>query len=101
MSGLSSPLRVVQWSTGNAGRKALAGIVRHPELELVGVHAHAADKIGRDAAELCGLEAPLLQPGMLKAGWGDMVLKLADAMGPSLDEIREEHERLPAPPCAS
>jgi hypothetical protein len=57
MSGSSSPLRVVQWSTGNAGRKALAGIVRHPELELVGVHAHAADKIGRDAADLCDLEA--------------------------------------------
>ena len=38
-------------SSGAAGRKALAGILRHPELELVGVHAHAASKIGRDAAE--------------------------------------------------
>src|SRR5215468_9494729 len=52
------PLRVIQWSTGNAGRKALRGILRHPELELVGVHAHAPDKVGRDAAELCGLAQP-------------------------------------------
>jgi len=231
------PLRVIQWSTGNAGRRALRGIVAHPELELVGVHAHAPDKQGRDAAELAGLdaptgvlatgdadallaldadcvcytaqgetrirdtvedlarilasgknvvntaivslvyppfasprlrealekaceeggttlftsgldpgwsgdviplamaaccervdrirvselmdystyedpgftgvffgfgrpldyEAPLLQPGMIKGGWGGMVLMLADALGVSLDEIREEHERLPAP----
>jgi hypothetical protein len=231
------PLRVIQWSTGNAGRKALRGILRHPELELVGVHAHAPEKVGRDAAELCGLPeptgvvasddveallglgadcvcytaqgetriratiddlcrilasganvvntaivslvyppfaspklrqrleaacasggstfftsgfdpgwsgdviplalaaccervdcvrvselmdystypdpgftgvyfgfgrpldyaAPLLQPGMLKGGWGGMVLLLADAFGLKLDEIREEHERLPAP----
>jgi 4-hydroxy-tetrahydrodipicolinate reductase len=231
------PLRVIQWSTGNAGRKALRGILRHPELELVGVHAHDPAKVGRDAAELAGLSeptgvratddvaallelgadcvcytaqgetriretiddlcrilesghdvvntaivslvyppfaspklrerleaacaaggstlltsgfdpgwsgdviplalasccervdavrvselmdystypdpgftgvyfgfgrpldypAPLLQPGMLKGGWGGMVLLLADAFGVRLDEIREEHERLPAP----
>ena len=51
-------LRVIQWSTGNAGQKALRGILGHPDLELVGVHAHSPDKVGRDAAELCGLEAP-------------------------------------------
>lgn len=230
------PLRVIQWSTGNAGRLALRGIVRHPDLELVGVHAHDPAKLGRDAAELCGLDAPtgvtatddvdallalgadcvcytaqgetriratiddlcailsaglnvvntaivslvyppfaspklrdrldaacaqggstfltsgfdpgwsgdviplalascceridsvrvselmdystyadpgftgvyfgfgrpldyaapLLQPGMLKGGWGGMVLMLADAFGVRLDEIREEHERAPA-----
>jgi hypothetical protein len=237
MSDEKRPLRVIQWSTGNAGRKALAGIVRHPDLELVGVHAHSPDKLGRDAVDLCDLEeptgvrasndrdallalradcvcytaqgetriretvdelcvllasglnvvntaivslvyppfsspkiiarlkaaceegnstfltsgfdpgwsgdviplalasaservdqirvselmdystyedpgftgvyfgfgrpldyaAPLLQPGMLKGGWGGMVLMLADALGMKLDEIREEHERLPAP----
>jgi len=237
MKNATAPLRVVQWSTGNAGRKALAGIVRHPELELVGLHAHAREKLGLDAADLCDVDtktgvlatddvealieleadcvcytaqgetriretvddlcrllasgknvvntaivslvyppfsspkirkrleaaceeggstlltsgfdpgwsgdviplvlaqvcervdrvrvselmdystyedpdftgvyfgfgrpldyaAPLLQPGMLKGGWGGMVLMIADAMGLSLDEIREEHERLPAP----
>jgi 4-hydroxy-tetrahydrodipicolinate reductase len=233
----SRPLRVIQWSTGNAGRRALHGILRHPELELVGVHAHDPAKRGRDAAELCGFPeptgvratndveallalgadcvcytaqgetrmretvedlcrilasganvvntaivslvypkaasrkmrasleeacarggssfftsgfdpgwsgdlfplvlaqcservdrvrvselmdystyqdpgftgvffgygrpldyaAPLLQPGMLRGGWGGMVHLLADALGMKLDEIREEHERLPAP----
>jgi 4-hydroxy-tetrahydrodipicolinate reductase len=231
------PLRVVGWSTGNAGQCAVRGIVGHPDLELVGLHAHSADKLGRDAAELSGLgeptgvlatddvdallalgadcvcytaqgetriretvedlcrilrsgtdvvntaivslcyppfsspklireleaaclegnstlytsgfdpgwsgdviplalastcervdgirvtecmdystyedpgftgvffgygrpldyAAPLLQPGVLKGGWGGMVLLLADALGIKLDEIREEHERLPAP----
>ena len=231
------PLRVIQWGTGNAGKKALAGILRHPELQLVGVHAHSPAKVGKDAAELCGLPtptgvratsdvdallaldadcvcytaqgetriretidelcrilaagknvvntaivslvyppfaspklrdrleaacaqgkstfftsgfdpgwsgdviplslasccervdsvrvselmdystyadpdftgvyfgfgrpldfaAPLLQPGMIKGGWGGMVLLLADALGMKLDEIREESERLPAP----
>jgi len=58
MAADAKPLRVIQWSTGNAGRKALRGILRHPELELVGVHAHAPDKVGKDAAELAGLSEP-------------------------------------------
>jgi 4-hydroxy-tetrahydrodipicolinate reductase len=231
------PLRVIQWSTGNAGKNALRGILSHPDLELVGIHAHSADKVGKDAAELCdwpeatgiiatddadallasgadcvcytaqgetrmreaidemcrilasginvvntsivslvyppaasprmiarlteacndggssfftsGFDpgwsgdviplalaqcservdsiriselmdystyedpgftgvyfgyghpldyaAPLLQPGVLKGGWGGMIHLLADALGMELDEIREEHERLPAP----
>ena len=47
--------RVVQWSTGNVGTAALRCIIRQPELELVGVWVHSADKAGRDAGELCGL----------------------------------------------
>lgn len=57
-SGVGRSLRVIQWGTGNAGRPALRGIINHPDLELVGVHAHSPDKIGRDAAELCGLAEP-------------------------------------------
>lgn len=48
------PLRVVQWSTGNVGRQALAAVLDHPDLELVGVFAFGAGKVGRDAGELCG-----------------------------------------------
>jgi len=47
--------RVVQWSTGNVGRHALAGIDAHPELELVGVFVSNPDKVGKDAGELAGL----------------------------------------------
>ena len=49
---------VVQFSTGNVGRHALQMIIERPDLELVGLHAHGADKIGRDAADLCGLGEP-------------------------------------------
>jgi 2,4-diaminopentanoate dehydrogenase len=47
--------RVVQWSTGNVGRNAIAGIDAHPELELVGVWVSGEDKAGKDAGELAGL----------------------------------------------
>ncbi|MBM3672819.1 MAG: diacylglycerol kinase [Actinobacteria bacterium] len=50
--------RVVQWGTGNVGRLALRAIIEHPHLELAGVIVHSADKIGRDAAELCALDTP-------------------------------------------
>ena len=50
------PYRVVQWSTGNVGRYALRGIINHPELELLGLWVHSADKAGRDAGELAGVD---------------------------------------------
>ena len=49
-------LRVIQWSTGNVGYHALRAIIRHPDLELVGVFAHSPAKAGKDAGELCGIE---------------------------------------------
>lgn len=49
---------VIGFSTGNVGRHALRMIIERPDLRLVGLHAHGADKIGRDAADLCGLEEP-------------------------------------------
>jgi hypothetical protein len=50
--------RVVQFSTGNVGQHSLKAVIGRPDLELVGVHAASPDKIGRDAAELCGLTEP-------------------------------------------
>jgi hypothetical protein len=47
--------RVVQWSTGNVGRHALAGIDARPDLELVGVWVSSPAKVGVDAGELAGL----------------------------------------------
>lgn len=47
-------LRVVQWATGGVGRAAMAGVLAHPELELVGCWVHSADKVGTDAGVLCG-----------------------------------------------
>jgi 4-hydroxy-tetrahydrodipicolinate reductase len=48
--------RVIQWSTGNVGVAALRCIIRHPDLELVGLWVHSPDKAGRDSGELCGLD---------------------------------------------
>ncbi len=46
-------LRVVQWATGNIGSRALQGIIDHPDLELVGLWVHSAEKAGLDAGALC------------------------------------------------
>jgi len=47
--------KVIQWSTGNVGRYAIKGINFHPELELVGLWVHSANKVGKDAGELAGI----------------------------------------------
>ena len=50
--------RVIQWATGGVGKAAIQGVIRHPQLELVGCWVHSDDKHGRDAGELAG-EAPI------------------------------------------
>ncbi|WP_317931793.1 hypothetical protein [Halioxenophilus sp. WMMB6] len=54
-SSNSKRYRVVQWATGNVGSRALRRAIEHPQLELVGVWVHGADKVGRDAGELAGV----------------------------------------------
>src|SRR3954463_1516275 len=49
------PLRVIQWTTGNIGRRSLHAIIGRDDMELVGVFAHGADKVGVDAPDLAGL----------------------------------------------
>jgi 2,4-diaminopentanoate dehydrogenase len=49
-------LRVVQWTTGNVGRRSVRAIQRHPDLELIGCFAWSADKAGHDVGELVGIE---------------------------------------------
>ena len=51
---MAAPLRTVVWSTGGVGSIAIDAIRRRPDLELVGVWVHSADKVGRDAGELAG-----------------------------------------------
>lgn len=46
-------LRIVQWATGKVGQFTLRAILDDPRLELVGVYAYSADKVGKDAGELC------------------------------------------------
>lgn len=48
-------LRVIQWNTGKVGKLAMRAILKHPQLELVGVYAFSPDKLGLDAGQLCDL----------------------------------------------
>src|SRR5262245_37057677 len=48
-------IKVVHWGTGPTGRPGLRAILNHPDLELVGLRVHAPGKVGKDAAELCGV----------------------------------------------
>src|SRR5512132_1938782 len=52
------PIRVIQWTTGNIGKRSLHAIIGRPDMELVGVYAHGADTVGVDAAELAGWPEP-------------------------------------------
>jgi 4-hydroxy-tetrahydrodipicolinate reductase len=49
--------RVVQWATGNIGTRSLRGVIEHPDLSLAGLLVYSPDKAGRDAGDLCGLDA--------------------------------------------
>src|ERR1700735_3611999 len=85
--------RVVQWSTGNVGKHAIAGIDARPDLELVGVWVSNPAKVGKDAGELAGLGRHLgvaatnaadallaLQPDcIVHTAWADD--RLMDALG--------------------
>jgi hypothetical protein len=83
------PHRVVQWTTGNVGRRALRAIAANPELELVGCYAWSADKVGRDAGELAGIE----KLGVAATNDVDSLLELRPGcvsytpMWPNVDEL--------------
>src|SRR5580698_362706 len=47
--------RVIQWATGNIGRRSLRSVIEHPNMDLVGLYVHSDAKAGRDAGELCGI----------------------------------------------
>jgi 4-hydroxy-tetrahydrodipicolinate reductase len=64
---------VVQWSTGNVGRHAIAGIAARPDLDLVGVWVSNPAKVGVDAGKLAGLDREL---GVAATGDADALLAL-------------------------
>jgi 2,4-diaminopentanoate dehydrogenase len=48
--------RIVQWTTGNVGKRSVRAVALNPTLELVGCYAWSEDKVGRDVGDLCGIE---------------------------------------------
>jgi hypothetical protein len=83
------PIRVVQWTTGNVGRRSVRAIVANPQLELVGCYAWSDDKVGRDAGALAGIE----DVGVLATNDVDALLALQpdcvsyNPMWPDVDEL--------------
>jgi hypothetical protein len=49
----TEPLRIIQWTTGNVGRRSVIAILANPALQLVGCYAWSAAKVGHDVGELC------------------------------------------------
>lgn len=47
--------RIVQWTTGNVGRRSVRALLDNPDFELVGCYAWSDDKVGRDVGELAGV----------------------------------------------
>ena len=64
--------RVVQWSTGNIGTRALGILLDRDDFVVVGVHAFGADKVGRDAGLLAGRP----EVGVAATGDGDALIEL-------------------------
>jgi 2,4-diaminopentanoate dehydrogenase len=81
--------RIVQWTTGNVGKRSVQAVVKNPELDLVGCYAWSKDKVGQDVGVLCGIE-PL---GISATDDVDSLLALApdcvvyNPMWPDVDEL--------------
>ncbi|MFK7897764.1 MAG: dihydrodipicolinate reductase [Myxococcota bacterium] len=85
--------RVIQWGTGNVGFHSLRHLIQHPDYELVGVHAHSEAKQGKDAAQLCGLDA---ETGVLATNDVDALLALnADVVVYTVKAETRPHEVIP------
>ncbi|GAB7146226.1 NAD(P)H-dependent amine dehydrogenase family protein [Mycobacterium riyadhense] len=67
-------IRVAHVGTGNVGRLALTELVTNPKFELTGLCVSAPEKVGRDAAELCGVD---LETGIKAVADLDAVLAAA------------------------
>jgi hypothetical protein len=86
---MSPALRVVQWTTGNVGKRSVRAVAAAPDLELVGCYAWSPDKVGTDVGELCGIE-PL---GVTATDDVDALLALRpdcvvyNPMWPEVDEL--------------
>jgi 2,4-diaminopentanoate dehydrogenase len=82
-------IRVVQWTTGNVGKRSVRAVVGLTHLELVGCYAWSDDKVDVDVGELCGIDpvgvAATNDVDALLAARPDVVVY--NPMWPSTDEV--------------
>jgi 4-hydroxy-tetrahydrodipicolinate reductase len=91
--------KVIQCGTGNTGRFALRRILEHPQLELVGVWVHSADKEGRDAGELCrrpacGVRATRDMEGLLRLPADCVSFMAADPLAGDVERADSQSAKL-------
>src|SRR4051794_36309376 len=90
MTTLKRPLRIIQWTTGNIGRRSLHAIIGRDDMELVGVYAHGSEKGGGDAPGLPGSPG---RPGVTATNDMDALLALRpdaccyNLLWPKIDEL--------------
>ncbi len=81
--------RIVQWTTGNVGKRSVHAIANNPNLELVGCYAWTPQKVGVDVGELVGAD-PL---GVVATDDVDELLALEpdcviyNPLWPNIDEL--------------
>ena len=60
LSAMSAPektYRIVQWTTGNVGRRSVLAAIDNPQLEIIGCYAWGSEKVGVDVGVLAGTDA--------------------------------------------
>jgi hypothetical protein len=86
-------IKVAQWATGSVGMWSLREIIRHPDLELVGLRVYSPDKVGVDAGVIAGGEpigvAASDSSAEIMAGGAEIVIHCAQAFG-QLDQMAED-----------
>jgi len=84
-------LRVVHCGTGNMGKVGLRGVLRHPDLELVGHYVWSPEKVGLDSGSLCG-QGPT---GVVTTNnWEDLLALNADCLTYFGDSIGREEQSI-------
>jgi hypothetical protein len=86
-------VKVGLWGPGSMGLIALRAVIDHPRLELVDLVVHSDAKAGRDAGELCGIDAvgvtATQDSGALLRGDADVVVYAAAANLRPLEAVED------------
>jgi hypothetical protein len=69
--------RVIQWSTGNIGCRALGILLDRSDFDVVGVHSFGSDKVGRDASVLANPASTGPEIGVAATDDVDALIELA------------------------
>jgi hypothetical protein len=84
-------LRVIHCGTGSVGKRAVQGILNHPELELVGHYVWSPEKVGIDTGTICGLDPCAV---IATDDWQELLNLEADCLSYFGDAMGRENETI-------